>query len=260
VIPLLQQQFPGVERRLAEIADDAQDIRRFIQPAVNNWIRDNVIEKSDDHIVLKKPQSPHGTLEATEAVAQVLREKDIGFGRADILRLFSESRRSDGTFLLPGGWRFCPGRDRIAILRTGARPKPAAVDPCRLRIPGTTTCGEHGWTVTASIEERTALPDTLDASNREVWLDAAAAGTELWCRTVEEKDQFHPLGAASPRSLRGYLKKQGVPRWERESVGVVARPEGAVVWIPAHALGHPFRVTEHTERVLRLSCRRNTSG
>jgi hypothetical protein len=205
-----------------------------------------------DGAFLKKPFAP---FPAREAVAWVCRRLGIACDRAHLDAFLRDAVRTHGEFLLPGGWRYYPLRDRVEICRGGREPSGDFV--CRLRVPGRTECRSGERFSVVSIDRRAFHP-AFDRSNRTVWLDRDETGDELTYRRVGAEDRFVPLGGRSYVRVISYLKKRGIAARARGRAGVVTGAKGEVVWIPGVAVGERFRIREGTERIVRISYGSNT--
>ena len=75
-----------------------------------------------------------------------------------------------------------------------------------------------------------------------------AAGT-LRIRSRRRGESFHPLGAPGSKTLKEFFRERRVRPGERDAIPLVTAGD-AIVWVVGHRMGHPFRITETTQKVL----------
>jgi tRNA(Ile)-lysidine synthase len=148
------------------------------------------------------------------------------------------------------------GAGRVLSIRE-ARPgdgRPSAAWAYRLAIPGEIDVPEASGRLKAvptTLSEVGGLDQVKLLPERQ----AVAAGLEgpLVVRGWSPGDTVQVLGLSGRKKLQDLFVDRKVPRERRQSVPVVAHPDGRIVWVAGHALGEPFRVTEATKSVVVLS-------
>ena len=89
------------------------------------------------------------------------------------------------------------------------------------------------------------------------WLDADKTGDRFTIRTRRAGDCFSPLGMNRQTvKLREFYINVKIPRRARAGWPLVCAGE-QIVWVPGFRLAHPFRSTEKTNRVVKLSVHPN---
>ena len=85
------------------------------------------------------------------------------------------------------------------------------------------------------------------------WVDADKTGDRFTIRARRVGDVFSPLGMNRQTvKLREFYINVKIPRRARARWPLVCSGE-QVVWVPGFRLAHPFRVTEKTKRVVKLT-------
>jgi len=85
------------------------------------------------------------------------------------------------------------------------------------------------------------------------WLDADLTGDRFTVRPRRAGDSFSPLGMNRQTvKLREFYIKAKIPRRARGGWPLVCVGE-QIVWVPGFRLAHPFRITEKTNQVVKLS-------
>lgn len=82
--------------------------------------------------------------------------------------------------------------------------------------------------------------------------DADALGDGLFVRTWENGDRFQPLGMSESKKLQDFFVDEKVPRRRRGRVPLVCAADGRIAWVVGHRIADPFKVTEHTRRVVKV--------
>ncbi|MBI2122567.1 MAG: tRNA lysidine(34) synthetase TilS [Armatimonadetes bacterium] len=136
---------------------------------------------------------------------------------------------------------------------------PAPRGVYRLRIPGTVTAEAFNVTLTAEIVDPSAPVPSRSVDAHEVDLDAASVGRELQIRAWRPGDRMIPLGMRGKKKVQDLFVDDKVPRWDRHRIPVVTDGRGQILWIVGRRISEIARITDRTQRVVRLRAR-NTSN
>jgi tRNA(Ile)-lysidine synthase len=254
LLPLLVKKQPSAVKHLASIASHSQTLTAALSLAVNKWIDSNVVKKGSSCFFVKKAGLADTDL-AGEAIASLLRDHKIRFDQAHVESVLRSRARRSGTFLLPDAWRFEVGKDTLEFYR-GTKPEKVRAFSCRLPVSGRARCGEAGAVFTV---ERLAGDPGKKISFRNpmvAHVDARLVKRPLTFRRVKKGDVFRPYGEKGQREVNGFLKKQKIPRAEREKTGVIAMRNGQILWVVGLRVDHRLRITETTKEILKISCKR----
>ncbi len=253
VIPAIREQNTMSLEHIAAISQQARDIVTIVEPVVNDWIKKHVVAGKERFRISKDGFSQPAAL-VRQACAKLFRFYGISFSQTHMERIVRLANRSGGQFLFPSKWSCFPFRHWLYFC-----PQPSDKisgdkhEKCLLEIPGHTRCEELVFESTVWPGGR--MPGSIDETNMRVYLDARCCGQQLVYRTIDENDTFQPLGSDKQRKALPYLKSRKVPVGERSRLGVVARPDGTVVWIPSVEISRKVRVDQKTESILEISCR-----
>lgn len=135
---------------------------------------------------------------------------------------------------------------------------PQVVTPRRLGAPAALELGE-AWKLSAEeIDAGDARSQSSgNADPFTAWLDAEQAAEGLLVRKPRAGDRFQPLGMKNgSMKLSDFFVNEKLPRRARGKWPLVCSGE-KIVWVAGFRLAHPFRVTETTNRALRLILRRS---
>ena len=173
------------------------------------------------------------------------------------------------TLHLSNGLTFVTGYGEAHIGRAAAiaamlSPLPALRGEHPLAVPGETQVG--GWHVSVSFETDINKRDSKsfpkaghdEKSMRQrrfrvsELLDADCVGEALRLRARQLGDRFQPLGMEQSKSLRAFMIDTRVPRQWRDGLPLVVSDRG-IVCVPGWRIAHWARVTDSTQRIMRLS-------
>lgn len=146
---------------------------------------------------------------------------------------------------LPDGLRAVSEYGSMVVSRRDAElPR---VAPSLLPVPGNADLGAAGRMAAVAVAggEITGSPDS-------VVIDAGGLGGELTVDSVRPGDRMKPLGMAGTRKLSDLLVDEKVPKRLRAAVPVVRDGEN-IVWVAGVRMSEDYRVTGHTETVVRLT-------
>ena len=96
-------------------------------------------------------------------------------------------------------------------------------------------------------------PALRPRGNWEALFDVERITPALTVRNFRAGDRFQPLGMKHEKKLQDFFVDEKVPRHQRGRVPLLCAADGRIAWVVGHRIGDPFKVTERTRRVLRLS-------
>ncbi len=126
-------------------------------------------------------------------------------------------------------------------------PLPPLGDVHKLAIPGETVFS--AWQVRAEVIENRF--DSIDAAGYQACLDFNLAGADLIVRSRRDGDRFQPLGMSEAKKLQDFMGDAKIPRAWRDRVPLVCSGD-RILWVVGWRIDHRVRVTDLTERILRL--------
>jgi tRNA(Ile)-lysidine synthase len=145
---------------------------------------------------------------------------------------------------------------RVLSIRVArpARPETPSRWSYDLTIPGQIDLPEAGGRLSAQSSTLKALGG-LDGVRRLAPGQVATCGLSgaVVVRRWEPGDALQVLGLSGRKKLQDLFVDRKVPRERRQTVPVVAHPDGRIVWVAGHALSEAFRVNEATKSVVVLS-------
>jgi tRNA(Ile)-lysidine synthase len=140
---------------------------------------------------------------------------------------------------------------RLYLTRESDAPRAAPPSPLRVEaVPGRIAALSFG----ASVELDLAAPPPAAERRTDpwsAWIDFDRVHMPLYLRAAAPADRILPLGAPNEMRLSDFLARQHVPRFLRRIQPVLA-DDVRVVWVPGVRIHHAVRLTDHSQRALRL--------
>ncbi len=262
LIPLLETYNPRIRevlRRTARVvADDYDFLRRERDRA---WAQ--VVREEDGAFVfdLARWRELHPSLKRgllRKAVRRLRPElRDVTWVHVENALEVADEKPPGAEATLPAGLALFKSYDHFTV---GERPPlpdwPLLhVERLPLRIPGVTPLPESDWQVTADVFSREDLTEA-ELRDPDPWhavMDADAAGDRLFLRHRQPGDTFHPLGMGGhTKSVAEFMINARIPVHVRDRLPLVVNARDEIVWLPGWRLDERVRITERTNRVLRL--------
>jgi tRNA(Ile)-lysidine synthase len=123
-----------------------------------------------------------------------------------------------------------------------------------LQVNGQVKLNENFILSASEMEIETARSSAYENGDSfAAWLDADLTGDRFTVRGRRAGDVFSPLGMNRQTvKLREFYIKVKIPKRARAGWPLVCAGE-QIVWVPGFRLAHPFRMTEKTKRVVKLT-------
>lgn len=193
-------------------------------------------------------------------------ERDLSFAQVEAMRALAAGRGGTRSLSLADGLVFLRCYDCLSVARADARTDGAA--RARALEAGlswkldTPLALPDGAVLSARVFPRDSQTETERlgriGAEHGLWQVAADADCLAEILTVRGRrpgDVVQPLGMQGHKKLKAYLIDRKVPRETRDQLPLVLSGE-EIVWIPGCFLSERVRVTDATERVCLLRCRR----
>jgi len=119
----------------------------------------------------------------------------------------------------------------------------------RLDVPGEVRAEGFGLVFTAELLDPGMPPA---AAPSEALLDAARVQPPLLIRSWRAGDRFAPSGLGGRKKVQDFFVDAKVPRWRRSGIPLVTDGRDEILWVVGYRVSETCRVTERTNRVLRL--------
>ena len=112
-----------------------------------------------------------------------------------------------------------------------------------------------GWGYAATLNFMKCSTDLasirLKPNHFEAHLNHRAIGKNLWLRTRETGDRFHPLGMDGTQKLKKFMIDTHIPRIWRDHVPLVVGDQG-IAWVVGWRIAHWARVTLSSQQVVEI--------
>lgn len=104
-----------------------------------------------------------------------------------------------------------------------------------------------------SILQFEAVEQIEETAKHIAYLDADKLSFPLLLRLANNEDVFIPLGMKGKKKVNHFLRDEKIPTSIKKQTLVLCSNE-AVVWVVNHRINEKFKVTENTNRCLKISC------
>lgn len=163
---------------------------------------------------------------------------------------------------LPGGFVARPARDRIVLHKPGGESEPAVPSDCELTlaIPGRTRFA--GYEIEAEVLSRGEIDPTRVTADKGPFcehLDWNRISPPVIVRPRRPGDRFQPLGWEAVKKVGKFLTTAATPRDLRDRTLIFADRE-RILWVCPVRMAEPAKITATTQRILRLTIRRDRPG
>lgn len=249
LMPLLKELTPHLTGSLTNTMSILREEERYFTIIVTKILMKLISRKTAGRIELFL--SPMESMEKVmlrrvlrRAIEETKGLRGIGFVHIeDIITLIKEGR-SGGRLYLPKGIRVIKGYSLLVMTSEA----PVRISTYDLQPPAECVIRGAGIVIKASFEEG---PGDLGDGRSSVLLDAGTMHSPLRVRPRQAGDFFFPLGFGKRKKLQDFFVDEKIARDDRDSVPVVVSGDD-IIWIAGYRGDERFRVTERTEKFLRL--------
>jgi|YelNatPaOPRAMG01_1025707.scaffolds.fasta_scaffold00001_145 tRNA(Ile)-lysidine synthase len=119
-------------------------------------------------------------------------------------------------------------------------------------IGGRVSLPELDLTIDTEVVDRTTYAQQVGLDQRVEFVDLDVMQGELRVRNARPGDRFHPLGASGSKKLSDFFTDAKVPVFERWRTPVLT-DERNIIWVCGLRLDDRYKVTEKTQRILKLA-------
>jgi tRNA(Ile)-lysidine synthase len=169
----------------------------------------------------------------------------------DVDSIYRQLHQSSPSFLfeLPRGIYLEKQYDMVSLKK--GRMKPLPPFEAELVLPGRTFIDEIGREMVAEETVRDEKFIVFKESPNTAFLDYEKLQFPLKVRNFRPGDRFQPLGVKGIQKLKKFFIDHKIPRFERPKIPLLISGE-KIVWIIGYRIDERVKVTEKTQRVLRI--------
>ena len=235
--------------RAADAAAEAED---FIDEVARGVRRRVVVIESDGEIILDIDRFLRYFRVVQKAVIlQVLdvlsvpRQRVRSFDVDGVLKL-AEEGRSGGVVDFGEGIRVVRSRKKLVFVRASS---PLVETP--LEVGRSVGFWDGRLQLRSELVTRGEIDPVLSHRPEVVYVDYDVLSFPLSLRFWRPGDWFIPLGMRGRKKLQDFFVDEKIPNYRRHAIPLLVGG-GAVVWVVGYRIDDRFKVTEKTERVLKL--------
>jgi tRNA(Ile)-lysidine synthase len=249
IMPFFKEINPNLSATIMRTASIMQEEEEYFEVVVTKTLMKLISRKSPDKIELFiRPMEVMNTVILRRVLRRAIGEtkgiRGISFEHIeDIVNLIKRGRAGDRLHL-PKGIRAIKEYSLLIITSE----KPAKISSYTLEPPAKFPIREAGLVMEASFEEPAGKADGGISS---VALDAGLLTLPLQVRPRQAGDFFYPAGFGKKKKLQDFFVDEKVPRDERDKIPIVVSGDD-IIWVAGYRADERFRVTGHTQKILRL--------
>jgi tRNA(Ile)-lysidine synthase len=260
LLPELQKYNPQIAEALLRLARTATDDLDFIETEARR-LRNKVARAEGSSVIIDKksflalPSALKRHLLRASIESLLGNLKDIE--AAHIEEILNALDKPAGKVIgLPYGISFTIEYDRYVMSPDPASicPFPALESEFELKVPGKTSTS--GWDIEAAILSPSAAKvKSAETNEFAACFDFDRTGGKLSVRRRLPGDRFQPLGMKQPKKLNQFMIDARIPQAWRRRIPIVCSA-GQILWVVGFRIDERAKVTEKTEKVLRLEFKR----
>ena len=268
VLPILEQERPGLRNRLCQTAAIAAADYELLRIQLDRaW--EGLVFRPDDaalELELSRWQELPLALKrmALRRAYHELRPfmPDLGFSHVEGARRLAEAGRTGSALSLPQGVHLSIRYGRLLL--TDSIQATAQQDDWPLLssqvllsegLTGKVHIPESRWRLSVRSLPATGQIRALAFDNQDRWrayLDAETAGASPILRTRRPGERFQPLGMKGQSMLvSDFMINARIPATARDSWPLLANG-ATILWIAGWRVDHRARITDNTRRILRI--------
>lgn len=259
-IPEVKRINPDITETITRTMGILREEERYFDIIVAKTLMKLISRKTDQRIELfLAPMEAMDTVVLRRVLIKAIDEthglRGISFVHIEgMIDLIKKGRHGDRLYL-PNGIRVIKDYSTMTVTSE----PPVRIGSHTLSVPGEVILKETGMVIKASLKDKVGDEGSeeegpLDGRGLAVF-DAGKTGTVLTVRPRQRGDFFYPMGFGKRKKLQDFFVDEKVPRDERDSVPIVLSGND-IVWIAGYRGDERFRVSDGTERFLRLEIRK----
>jgi len=265
ILPLVERRLnPQAIDAMLRLSEQAAGLDEYLRETAARLLETILVDRGEREIVLDAAAlKKKRRLLQTEVVRLALLGLGAGEGDLNARHLtavvdLAAQPASGKSVDLPGGLRAEKSYTKL-ILRRAADTEAVAILDLPLDVPGRAVLPELRLEITTDVETAESgaavrLRETKPAD--EEWLDWDAVAPPLIVRRPRPGARFCPLGMTAEKKVAEFLLDEKIPKSQRERAAVLCDQKGPL-WVIPLRIDQRARVTEQTQRVLRLRRRRS---
>lgn len=261
LIPELEKYNPRFKEALTRTAFALQGDHELVQAALEEKWEQVVAAIGDGWIAFERQAlmacSPGLQMNLLRRAGELLRpeSRDIGYETLERAVHFIQDPAGRQVDFVNGLYLFS---EDSRIILAGYQADLVGVHQVQLSGELTLDAGQEvrigkGWVLSSRVNSPGENEWEKDADPWAAWLDLDKTGERLLVRARRQGDDFQPLGMGGQTvKVREFFINQKIPRRARAAWPLICAGE-TIAWIPGLRIAHPFRVTDKSAHVLKLT-------
>lgn len=229
----------------------ASETEEFLESMALKARRQITVSETSSEIVLDIPKFLHYTDAVQKTlIIQILEESfpQKRIRSSEILRILclAEEGRSGGVVELENDVRVVRSRDDLAFVK-----KRPSLPQTPILVGQVVDLDDVGVRFRSSLFRKNEEDILFSKDSTVEYIDYDALTFPLALRSYYPGDWFIPLGMGGKKKLHDFFVDEGIPVYRRSSVPLLVGGEN-ILWIVGHRIDDRFKVTEKTDRILKV--------
>ncbi len=257
IIPELKKKNPALIKSICRASDILREEDEYLEIIVTKTLMRLISRKSDNNIELfltplETISKPVLRRVLRRAISETKGLAGVDFIHIeDIIRLIEQGKPGD-MLNLPKAIRAVR---EYSLLKITSDPV-IKLSGYEITPPSEVAMSETGTIIRASFEEAGA---EMVEGRASVLLDAGGMVFPLKVRPRAAGDFFYPSGLGKKKKLQDFFVDEKIPREERDKIPLILSGDN-IVWVAGLRADDRFRVTDRTEKFLRLIISKAKTG
>jgi len=252
LIPYLRRYNSQIEKNILKVNEILKEENEYLEKETERVFKSLIEEENKEEVSLNEKRFSSLPIALKRRIIRraIFRVKGdlrgVQFTHIDsFLKL--EKDRGCKKISLPGSFILQREYGKLSVRRKKCEEE--SFIPQKLVIPGETDLPELGLKLkTEIIKEK---PFFFPEGRKEVYLDYDKVEEPLILRKRLKGDRFWPLGMQGSKKVKDFFVDLKVPREERDKIPLLTSKE-RIVWIVGYRLDDYFKITENTQRILKI--------
>lgn len=261
LIPNLEKHFnPDLVKTLNRVSQIYAETEEFLSAYADEAFQSLILSQRKNEIILDiepfigyfRVVKKHILFTAFEKLGVTRRE--LNFFRLDRLIEIIEQKRVGKRFEIKKDFELFVDHDGV-VIRKKTR---VTADKAIIELLNAKSKQFLDYHISWTILDNTGNIEFENDKTIEL-LDFEKTGDKLYLRSTQPGDKFIPLNFNGHKKVADYFSDRKIPHHVRESTPVLESSNG-IVWICGFCIDDRFKVTRHTNKLLRLELKQHSNG
>ncbi len=236
LLPLMQKIWPSANESLCKMSQHLSSVEKIYRTYIHQIVND--IQECNHICISRLEQYPEGETILFEIL------HPLGFNSHQIKQIYESRKKHSGKVFLSPTVRLVKDRDFFVLLPLQTPHGP------EFDIHTIDTLSQLPIKMKACICPKGKIDFHKD--NKTLLADADKVQFPLKLRRWQQGDWFVPLGMKGRKKVSDFFSDNKFSLADKENAWILLSANGDVVWIVGYRSDNRYRITDQTERILRI--------